>query len=63
MVGWSDVGNRFCCAAVSSLTNHEAFTVIDVIIICFVFLGINSVFLVCDNLTCHRPPGIEQCTN
>jgi len=37
-VGWSDVGNRFYYATVSSLTNHEAFTVIDEIISCTYFL-------------------------
>ena len=49
MVGWSDVGNRFHYASVSSLTNHEACTMIDEIISFFVLLGINSVFLLRDN--------------
>ena len=39
----SDVDNRFYYATVSSLTNHEAFIVINETVSCFVFLGINSV--------------------
>ena len=49
MVVCSDVDNIFYNATVSSLTNQEAFAVIDEIVSCFVFLGINSVLLFCDN--------------
>jgi len=49
MVACSDVVNRFYYAKVLSLTNHEAFTVTDETVSCFVFLGINSVLLFCDN--------------